>query len=122
MRMLDDQDFISLLSIFSNLRKNKLYHELTKIIIEKSFTKFQNLPYMVSINISVEDILNKEIYSFIIAKLDEFKIGNKVVFEIIESEGIENFDQVISFINEVKTYGSKISIDDFGTDIRTLNT
>ncbi|WP_294918049.1 EAL domain-containing protein [Sulfuricurvum sp. PD_MW2] len=116
MRMLDDQGlYIAPIHFLELAKKNKLYHELTKIIIEKSFTKFQNLPYMVSINISVEDILNKEIYGFIIAKLDEFKIGNKVVFEIIESEGIENFDQVLSFINDVKKYGAKISIDDFGT-------
>jgi EAL domain-containing protein (putative c-di-GMP-specific phosphodiesterase class I) len=38
-----------------------------------------------------------------------------VVFELIESEGIENFEQVSDFINEVKQYGAKISIDDFGT-------
>lgn len=116
MRMLDDQGlYIAPIHFLELAKKNKLYHELTKVIIEKSFTKFQHLPYMVSINISVEDILNKEIYGFIIAKLDEFKIGNKVVFEIIESEGIENFDQVLSFINDVKKYGAKISIDDFGT-------
>lgn len=116
MRMLDDQGlYIAPIHFLELAKKNKLYHELTKIIIEKSFTKFQNLPYMVSINISVEDILNKEIYSFIITKLDEFKIGHKVVFEIIESEGIENFDQVLTFINDVKKHGAKISIDDFGT-------
>ena len=116
MRMLDDQGlYIAPIHFLELAKKNKLYHELTKIIIEKSFAEFQNLPYMVSINISVEDILNKEIYGFIISKLDEFNIGNKVVFEIIESEGIENFDQVLSFINDVKAFGAKISIDDFGT-------
>lgn len=116
MRMLDDQGlYIAPIHFLELAKKNKLYHDLTKIMIEKTFIKFQNLPYMVSINISVEDILNKEIYGFIMTKLDEFKIGNKVVFEIIESEGIENFDQVFSFINDVKQYGAKISIDDFGT-------
>ena len=63
----------------------------------------------------VEDILNKEIYNFILKKLEESHIGKNIVFEIIESEGIENFDQVLEFINDVKQYGAKISIDDFGT-------
>ena len=96
-------------------KKNKLYHQLTKIMIEKTFQKFQNLPYSVSINISVEDILNKDVNKFIIDKLKESSIGEKIVFEIIESEGIENFDQVLEFINSVKKYGVRISIDDFGT-------
>lgn len=116
MRMVDDQGLLIAPIHFLELaKKNKLYHQLTKIIIEKTFSKFESLPYIVSINISVEDIVNKEIYNFIIKTLEESKIGHKIVFEIIESEGIENFDQVLEFINDVKRYGAKISIDDFGT-------
>jgi diguanylate cyclase (GGDEF)-like protein len=96
-------------------KKNKLYHHLTKIMIEKTFEKFKNLPYSVSINISVDDILNKETNKFILDKLKETKIGKKIVFEIIESEGIENFEQVLEFITNIKNFGAKISIDDFGT-------
>jgi len=96
-------------------KKNKLYHHLTKIMIEKTFEKFKNLPYCVSINISVDDILNKETNKFILDKLKETKIGKKIVFEIIESEGIENFEQVLEFITNIKNFGAKISIDDFGT-------
>ena len=96
-------------------KKNKLYHQLTKIMIEKTFKRFQDLTYSVSINVTVEDILNKEIYDFIIQKLQESRIGNRIVFEIIESEGIENFSEVLEFINDIKSYGAKISIDDFGT-------
>lgn len=96
-------------------KKNKLYHQLTKIMIEKTFKKFQDLPYTVSINLSVEDILNKDVNKFIMDKLKESSIGKKIVFEIIESEGIENFDQVLEFINSVKKYSVRIAIDDFGT-------
>lgn len=96
-------------------KRNKLYHHLTKIMIEKTFEKFKDLPYCVSINISVDDILNKETNKFILDKLKETKIGKKIVFEIIESEGIENFEQVLEFITNIKNFGAKISIDDFGT-------
>ena len=90
-------------------------------MIEKTFKKFEHLPYFVSINISVEDILNKEIYAYILKKLEDSGIGHKIVFEIIESEGIENFDKVFEFIVNVKRYGAKISIDDFGTGYSSLN-
>lgn len=116
MRMVDDKGlYIAPIHFLELAKKNKLYHQLTKIMIEKTFKKFEKLPYQISVNISVEDILNKEIYNFILNKLKESDIGKKVVFEIIESEGIENFDQVLEFIESVKQYGAKISIDDFGT-------
>jgi diguanylate cyclase (GGDEF)-like protein len=116
MRMMDDHGlYIAPIHFLELAKKNKLYHQLTKIMIEKTFKKFEDLPYFVSINISVEDILNKEIYTYILKKLDDSGIGHKIVFEIIESEGIENFDKVFEFIVNVKRYGAKISIDDFGT-------
>jgi len=116
MRMMDDHGlYIPPIHFLELAKKNKLYHQLTKIMIEKTFKKFEHLPYFVSINISVEDILNKEIYSYILKKLEDSGIGHKIVFEIIESEGIENFDKVFEFIVNVKKYGAKISIDDFGT-------
>lgn len=116
MRMVDDRGgYIAPIHFLELAKKNKLYHQLTKIMIEKTFKRFENLPYLVSINLSVEDILNKEIHHFILSKLEASSIGKNIVFEIIESEGIENFDQVLEFIDSVKKYGVKISIDDFGT-------
>lgn len=116
MRMIDNNgEYIAPIHFLELAKKNKLYHDLTKIIINKTFKEFQNRSHMVSINISVYDILNEEIVSLILDKLKTTKIGNRISFEIIESEGIENFEQVMDFINKVKTYGCKIAIDDFGT-------
>lgn len=116
MRMIDANGaYIAPIHFLELAKKNKLYHQLTKIMIEKTFEKFQNLPYSVSINLSVEDILNRDVNKFIMDKLKESSIGEKIVFEIIESEGIENFDQVLEFINSVKKYKVRIAIDDFGT-------
>lgn len=116
MRMVDEQGtYIAPIHFLELAKKNKLYHQLTKIMVTKTFQQFRHLPYQVSINISVEDIVNKEIYGFILTTLKESMIGDKIVFELIESEGIENFDQVLEFVEDVKRYGAKISIDDFGT-------
>ncbi|MFA6138244.1 MAG: EAL domain-containing protein [Sulfurimonas sp.] len=116
MRMIDaDDTLIAPIHFLELAKKNKLYHQLTKIMIEKTFEKFKHLPYSVSINLSVDDIVNKDVYKFIMDKLKNSPISKNIVFEIIESEGIENFDQVLEFINSVKSYGAKISIDDFGT-------
>ncbi len=115
-RMIDENgDLISPIHFLELAKKNKLYHKLTKIMVDKTFEIFKELPYSVSINLSVEDILNKDIVAFIIDKLQISGIGKRVVFEIIESEGIENFKEVLEFIQKIKLYGAKISIDDFGT-------
>ena len=116
MRMIDDNgEYISPVFFLALAKKNKLYHELTKIVINKTFDLFENLSYMVSINLSVDDILDNEIVSLIKTRLSNNNIGERVVFEIIESEGIENFEKVVKFIDSVKKFGCKISIDDFGT-------
>jgi len=116
MRMRDKNgEYITPVHFLDLAKKNKLYPELTKIMIEKTFEKFKQRNAQVSINLSVEDILNEHIHSMILEKLHQYKLGNKIVFEILESEGIENYEEVKEFIKEVKKTNAKISIDDFGT-------
>ncbi len=115
-RMLDEKgEYISPMYFLDLAKKNKLYHELTKIVIEKTFNAFVNSKCKVSLNLSVDDILNPEIVELLKNKLTQTGIGSQIVFEIIESEGIENFDKVMEFITEIKKFGCQISIDDFGT-------
>jgi diguanylate cyclase (GGDEF)-like protein len=111
----DDGTYISPIHFLDLAKKNKMYHKLTKIMINKTFAIFKDLDKQVSINLSVEDILNKEINEYILQKLSNCTISSNIVFEIIESEGIENFDEVFKFINDIKSFNAKISIDDFGT-------
>lgn len=96
-------------------KKIKIYNQVTKIIINKSFEAFKDNNYDFSINVSIEDIMNSEIFEFIMNKLKSSKISNRITFELLESEAIQDFKKVIRFINEVKRYGAKIAIDDFGS-------
>jgi len=96
-------------------KKIKYYDMVTKLIIEKSFKDFENMGYEFTINLSIEDIVKKEIYEFIMDKLKHSKISNKVTFEILESDAIEDFEKVDRFIKEIRRYGAKIAIDDFGS-------
>ena len=95
--------------------KSKLYHEITKAMIKKSFEYFKDKDYEFSINLSIHDIQNKKTFQFIIDSLKEFEKSNKVVFEILEGDKIEDYKELKYFIKEVKKYGSKIAIDDFGS-------
>jgi len=84
-------------------------------MIKKSFDTFKDTDLEFSVNLTIEDILNKDIKLYIFAMLKEYNIGKRVVFEIVESESIVNFQEVIEFIQKSKSYGCKIAIDDFGT-------
>ncbi len=96
-------------------KKSKLYKKLTKIVVKKSFEAFKNNDYEFSINLTIDDILDKDIQAYIFDTLETYDISERVIFEIVESESIENFDEIEKFINKVKSYGCKIAIDDFGT-------
>ncbi|WP_417332993.1 EAL domain-containing protein [Halarcobacter sp.] len=100
------------LGISKDIRK---YKKLTEIIVKKSFEYFQNIEIEFSINLSVEDISSQEMRRFIYKNIEEYNIGEKLVIEIVESEAIENYDDFLEFIQEVKALGCKIAIDDFGS-------
>ena len=96
-------------------KKSNQYTKLTKIVLEKSFQKFEHLPFEFSVNISYEDIENPDFLDFIKGLLKKYDIAPKVVFEILEDESIKNYNLLISFVDEVKALGCKVAIDDFGS-------
>ncbi len=114
-RLLDENDNVISPTLFIPIAKSiKVYNYVTKIIIEKSFEVFEQNDFEFSINISMEDIISSEMFNFILQKLKESSASNRVIFEIVESEAIQDFDKIARFINEIKRYGAKIAIDDFG--------
>lgn len=93
----------------------KMYFKVTTTIIEKSFEVFKDSEYTFSINLSIEDIMNSEIYTYIMEKLNSSNMGHRVIFELLESEHIEDYNKVSKFINEVRRLGAKVALDDFGS-------
>ncbi len=116
MRLIDEDGTIVSPGTFLNIsKKANLYKTLTKIIIDKAFKNFIDSELRFSINLSSEDILDHEVRQYIYNKLEEYPKSHHVIFEIVESEGIENYDDIKEFINITKSYGAQIAIDDFGT-------
>ena len=110
-----DGEIIAPAYFLEHAKRAKLYTQLTKIMLEKVFQKFADVDYMFAINFTLEDIESQEVVHTLLENLQKYKCGKRLTIEIVESEGIENFDEVSSFIKKVKTYGCKIAIDDFGT-------
>jgi diguanylate cyclase (GGDEF)-like protein len=96
-------------------KKAKLYPKITLVLFDKIIQNLKNNEKLnLSMNLSYEDIINNEIREHIYKNVTPF-IAKRLTFELLESESIDNYDNVIEFIDKMKEKGSKIAIDDFGS-------
>lgn len=100
---------------FMNIAKKvNLYADISIMMLERVFDWIVKYPYEISINLTFEDILNRH-YVEKLFELLRLERKGKVILEIVESEGIDNYDDMNLFIKRAKLLGCKIAIDDFGT-------
>jgi PAS domain S-box-containing protein/diguanylate cyclase (GGDEF)-like protein len=115
-RMLDnDGNILSPASFLTIAKKAKLYSHITTEVINQACTLFSTRNEEFSINLSASDLRDPYIVQEIINTITKTGTASRIVFEILESEGIENYEEVTHFITQVKALGAKIAIDDFGT-------
>lgn len=116
MRIFDKDNNIILPNVFIHkAKKCRLYNKLMEILIDKIIIYISKYKINVSINLDYVDILNPQIKKSLLDKIKSNNIGSYLTLEILESEKVSNFNIVNDFINEVKNYGVKIAIDDFGS-------
>ena len=115
-RLIDtDGTVISPFFFLGIAKKSRLYNQLTRLMIHKSCSYFENLDCDFSVNLSIDDILDSRITQYVVQEVQRYNVSKKIVFEILETEGIENYDEVSAFIQKIKTLGCRIAIDDFGS-------
>ncbi|MFA5216068.1 putative bifunctional diguanylate cyclase/phosphodiesterase [Sulfuricurvum sp.] len=115
-RMLDNNgNILSPASFLTIAKKAKLYSHITTEVINQACTLFSTRNEEFSINLSDSDLRDPYIVQEIINTITKTGTASRIVFEILESEGIENYEEVTHFITQVKALGAKIAIDDFGT-------
>lgn len=120
-RMRDEEGSILSPFVFLEIaQRMRLYHKLTELMIEKCCRYFSQIDAEFSINLTYEDINRPQTLSMIQRCIRQYGIGERIVFEILESEGIENYAVVKEFVESVKKLGCKIAIDDFGTGYSSL--
>jgi diguanylate cyclase (GGDEF)-like protein len=115
-RLIDHNGDIISPYFFLDIAKRYLqYKYITKIMIKRTFHHFRDKSYEFSINLSIDDIIDEEMVEYILNEIQLFPNPQQIIFEITESEGIENYSQIETFLYEIKKLGCKIAIDDFGT-------
>ena len=95
-------------------KKTKIYPELTKMMIDKVIKEFKGRSLPVSLNLSTQDLTNPDLADYLESTILTEGMGKLIIFEILESEGFENYDAVCGFIDRFKSIGCRFAIDDFG--------
>lgn len=103
-------------------RESRLYGQLTTCMIRKAFATFRDNDFGFSINLSIEDILDPQVISFLFDTVRaEPEVGRRLTIEILESEEIADYESVREFVEQAKALGCSIAIDDFGAGYSSLN-
>ena len=96
--------------------KTRLYEYLSSTIIFKALNVLNETNHMLSVNFTYTDIKNEKF----IQEVEDFfithqEVGKRAVFEITESESIENYSNMKEFIKRFRRHGVQFAIDDFGS-------
>ena len=103
-------------------KKAKLYSHIIEIMLLQAITLIKEKGKRVAVNISFDDITNTKTTKKIYQTLEDNKeYVNLLEFEILESEEINNFETVTTFIDNVKALGCSIGVDDFGAGYSNFN-
>ena len=102
-------------------KQSDQYPQITRIMIEKTFSYMKDKDCDFSINLNSIDMEDDELLKFLFNKIDEYNIHNRLIIELLEDESIHNFEIVLDFIKDIKRLGVKIAIDDYGSGYSNLD-
>ncbi|MGM0417845.1 MAG: EAL domain-containing protein [Thermodesulfobacteriota bacterium] len=111
-----DGSIISPFKFLDVAKKSKLYPELTKTVILKAFQTFSGTrDIKVAINFTTSDFLNIDTMNYLKEMVKKYSMKDKVIAEIVESESVNEHTEIFGLVDDLKTAGIKIAIDDFGS-------
>ena len=97
-------------------KEAKLSGEITAAILRQTLKIAETCDLTFSVNISAGDIMNIYDRNTIFELLETHRgCSSRIVFEIVESEDIKDYDILGEFIGRIREFGCEIAIDDFGS-------
>ena len=119
-RMLDKEDRTKLVTpkyFLSTIRYTSHYTKLSKLVLSHLFgtlAKYSEIE--LSMNLDLDDLDNLDTMELIGSYLEEHKANaSRLTFEILEKSEIYDYQKVNKVFSQLRKFGSKIAIDDFGS-------
>jgi len=115
-RLIDNRNNIISPYHFLELSKEgKYYHTITSIVLKNSFRALFHVSTGISINLSALDIEDKKIRTEFFNLLKKYRTeAHRITIELVEDERMKSEEEIQEFVSEVREYGVKIALDDFG--------
>lgn len=96
-------------------KETKMYTKISEKIIAQAMEDFKDSECSVSINLDLEDIKSFQMRDFLFSQIERFPEPHRLVFELLESEGISSYENIDYFLDRLKSFGCQVAIDDFGS-------
>ncbi|MBS4067167.1 MAG: EAL domain-containing protein [Sulfurimonas sp.] len=96
-------------------KKHSYYNEISQMVIFQAIDIMLQNDEVFSLNFSYADMNNTDLMNKLEDVIFVNGLGNRLIFEIVETEQLDNMDIVNSFIERFRVHGVKIAIDDFGS-------
>jgi EAL domain-containing protein (putative c-di-GMP-specific phosphodiesterase class I)/GGDEF domain-containing protein len=119
--------FIYPATIIKIATESNLIYKLEKwifktVIAQAKYWKEQGIALpSVSINATADTLLQKGFVNFVTEQISQANLsGENFDIEIVESSMFEDFDAVVSIMNQLREFGLSFSLDDFGTGFSNL--
>lgn len=116
-RIVRSQNDIVLPNVFlASSKRIKRYTKMSKILFKTCFEYLAKDPNLIlSLNISFNEMMDGDMSAFVVDELSRLRVGNQVIFEVLENENIKDIERISTFIDRIKKFGVRIAIDDFGS-------
>ncbi len=113
----DSQKLISPFYFLDTIKGTTQYIKMSKLVLKEVFHVLHKYPEVeISLNVDLDDLYNADMMKLITKQLYRYRsLANRVTFEILESQEIKDYDEVALIFQQLKAFGSKIAIDDFGS-------
>jgi EAL domain-containing protein (putative c-di-GMP-specific phosphodiesterase class I) len=118
MRLEDDNGKIYYPNQFLDVARefSVLYDKISFMMIKKVLNTFRDrTDSKVTMNLSITDIKNNDIVTYILDFLSKAPYPENYIFEIVENEDINDYDYISEFSSQIHKLNAKIAIDDFGS-------
>ncbi|WP_248480390.1 GGDEF domain-containing protein [Tepidibacter aestuarii] len=125
MRIKSGENYLSPFPYIKIAEENNLISKLDLIVIEKAMKCKNNMDkedkIKLSVNASGKDLNDSEFLPKVVRLADQYKIKyQNIIFEITETQNIDNIDSLVKTIYSFKQLGFTFSIDDFGTGFSSM--
>jgi diguanylate cyclase (GGDEF)-like protein len=109
-------DVVAPITFLDSIMYTNVYRDMTKRVLDVVFKNINDKNITISINLNFSDILDNDIYSLIISQIRANKaLASWLVIELLEYELIDKIDIIKKRLLEIKSFGVKIAVDDFGS-------